>query len=69
MPSGRNYQEDIRRARDQRTEGRKGRDVDVRNANEMRTVEEANKRLMNQIFQLWQEQLSAPEESSTSRAP
>ena len=24
------------------------RDVDVRNANEMRTVEEANKRLMNQ---------------------
>ena len=26
---------------------RKRRDVDVRNANEMRTVEEANKRLMN----------------------
>ena len=30
------------------TEGRKRRYVDVRNANEMRTVEEANKRLMNQ---------------------
>ena len=28
------------------TEGRKGRDVDVRNANEMRTVEEAKRRLM-----------------------
>ena len=27
---------------------RKGRDVDVRNANEMRTVEEAKKRLINQ---------------------
>ena len=27
---------------------KKGRDVDVRNANEMRTVEEANKRLINQ---------------------
>ena len=27
---------------------RKRRDVDVRNANEMRTVEEANKRLINQ---------------------
>ena len=27
---------------------RKRRDVDVRNANEMRTVEEANKRLTNQ---------------------
>ena len=38
MPSGRNYQEDSRRARDQRTERRKGRDADVRNANEMRTV-------------------------------
>ena len=30
------------------TEGRKGRDVDVRNANEMRTVEEAKRRLINQ---------------------
>jgi len=27
---------------------KKGRDVDVRNANEMRTVEEANKRQINQ---------------------
>ena len=27
---------------------KKRRDVDVRNANEMRTVEEANKRLMNE---------------------
>ena len=31
---------------------RKRRDVDVRNANEMRTVEEANKRLMNHQKQI-----------------